>query len=119
VYGNVQRDVPQAALTELLPGTESGVHLGGDFRQGEMMPLFDFKCRGCGHTFEALVRGQNKPACPKCKSEDLEKLLSLPAVKSESTKAKAMAAAKKRDAAQGKDRMHEQLRYEESHDRHG
>jgi hypothetical protein len=30
-----------------------------------------------------------------------------------------MRAAKKRDAAQGKDRMHEQLKYEESHDRHG
>jgi hypothetical protein len=30
-----------------------------------------------------------------------------------------MRAAKKRDAAQGKARTHAQLKYEESHDRHG
>ena len=39
------------------------------------MPLFDFVCRACGHKFEALVRGTT-PACPACKSSDLEKQLS-------------------------------------------
>jgi putative FmdB family regulatory protein len=83
------------------------------------MPLFDFSCKACGHTFEVLVRGEVKPKCESCGSEEVERLLSLPTVQSESTRNLAMQAAKKRDAAQGKDRMHEQLRYEQTHDRHG
>lgn len=80
------------------------------------MPIFDFRCTDCQNEFEALVRGAQTPACPKCGSAALEKLLSLPALKTESTHGKAMAAAKRRDAAQGKDRMHEQRKYELSHD---
>ncbi len=83
------------------------------------MPLYDYSCRKCSEVFEALVRGKTAPTCPKCKSEDLERLLSLPAVKSESTRQLALGAARKRDAAQAKDNMHEQLKYEQSHDRHG
>jgi putative FmdB family regulatory protein len=40
------------------------------------MPLFEYECRSCGHAFEALVIGSQKPACPKCKSEDLQKRVS-------------------------------------------
>lgn len=40
------------------------------------MPLFEYTCRACGHRFETLVVGSRKPACPKCESEDLEKLFS-------------------------------------------
>jgi len=83
------------------------------------MPIYEYDCRSCGHHFEALVRGSAKPKCKKCKSEDLERLFSLPTVHSETTRGLAMKAVKKRDAAQGKDRMHEQLKYEQSHDRHG
>ena len=83
------------------------------------MPLFDFACRKCGKQFEALVRTGTKPKCEACGNEDLERLFSLPTVKSESTHDLAMRAAKKRDAAQAKDRMYEQLRYEQTHDRHG
>jgi putative FmdB family regulatory protein len=48
------------------------------------MPLYDFKCRECGHEFEALVRpvDTDSPACPSCRSRDLEKLLSAFAVSS-------------------------------------
>ena len=60
------------------------------------MPLFDFVCTACQQSFEALVRGSTPPACPAC--------------------GQAMHAAKRRDAAQGKDRMHEQRKYELSHD---
>jgi putative FmdB family regulatory protein len=38
--------------------------------------LFEYQCRTCGHDFEALVIGTRRPACPKCKSEDLEKKVS-------------------------------------------
>lgn len=40
------------------------------------MPLYDFRCRGCGATFETLVRQGYTPACPSCASTDLERLLS-------------------------------------------
>ena len=58
-------------------------------------------------------------ACPSCAGGNLERLLSLPAVQSEGTRRLALQAAQKRDAAHGRDRMHEQLRYEQTHDRHG
>jgi putative FmdB family regulatory protein len=40
------------------------------------MPIFEYACRSCGHSFEALVFGGKVPPCPECKSADLEKLLS-------------------------------------------
>ena len=80
------------------------------------MPIYDYSCRGCGHTFEALVRSATVPACPQCRSEDLERLLSLPAVQSESTKSRAMRAAKRRDAGQANERVHAQREYEAHHD---
>jgi putative FmdB family regulatory protein len=79
------------------------------------MPIFDFSCRACGNTFELLVR-KNEPACPKCGAVDLERLLSLPAIKSESTHGLAMRAAKKRDRAQGQERVTAQRHYEAHHD---
>jgi putative FmdB family regulatory protein len=85
----------------------------------DTMPIYEYRCRGCGHEFEELILPGTEPACPSCKSADLERLLSMPALKSQSTHGKAMRAAKKRDAAQGKERMHAQLQYEKSHDRHG
>jgi putative FmdB family regulatory protein len=79
------------------------------------MPIFDFECKSCGHRFEALVL-RSVPVCPECKSEELEKLLSLPAVKSETTHGLAMRAAKKRDKAQGQERVAAQIEYERNHD---
>lgn len=83
------------------------------------MPIYEYACRGCGEEFEALIRGQESASCPSCAGDDVERLLSLPAVHSEGTRAQALRAAKKRDAKQAEDRMHERLKYEESHDRHG
>lgn len=83
------------------------------------MPIFDYKCSACGHTFEALILKGTVPACTACGSAELERLLSLPAVKSSSTSDLAMRAARKRDAGQAAERAHAQLQYEKSHDRHG
>lgn len=80
------------------------------------MPIFEYTCRSCKHEFEALVRGTKVPSCPECKSEDLEKQFSLPAVKSETTHDKAMRAAKKRDHRQAVDRVEAQRYYEAHHD---
>jgi putative FmdB family regulatory protein len=40
------------------------------------MPMFDYRCRACGQTFEYLTRPGHDAACPACRSTDLEKLLS-------------------------------------------
>ncbi len=80
------------------------------------MPIYDYSCRGCGHTFEALVRGTTQPSCPACKGQDLERHFSLPAVRSESTKDPAMGAAKKRDAKQAAEQTYTQRQYEAHHD---
>ncbi|QCX33257.1 zinc ribbon domain-containing protein [Caloramator sp. E03] len=40
------------------------------------MPLFNYKCLECGNIFEELVRtADEKVACPKCKSNKVEKKL--------------------------------------------
>lgn len=80
------------------------------------MPLFDFTCQNCQNEFEALVRGAVVPVCPSCQSDKLERQMSLPSIKTQSTHGLAMNAAKRRDKAQGFDRMHEQRKYEQSHD---
>ncbi len=80
------------------------------------MPIFDFVCTDCQHQFEALVRGSKAPSCPKCQSASLEKQFSLPAIKTEGTHALSMQAAKRRDQAQGAERMHAQRQYELNHD---
>ena len=40
------------------------------------MPIYEYLCCGCGHAFEALVYGKERPACPECASTELEKQLS-------------------------------------------
>lgn len=42
------------------------------------MPLYDYRCRDCGQTFELLVRNSITPACPACGGIHLEKQLSCP-----------------------------------------
>lgn len=45
------------------------------------MPLFEFKCRDCGTTFEKIVPSSNtRVVCRKCESSKVEKLLSVFAV---------------------------------------
>jgi putative FmdB family regulatory protein len=80
------------------------------------MPIFEYACKGCGNQFEALVRSQDAPpACPSCQSADLEKLISRPAIKSESTHGLAMKAAQKRDKIAGSEKAREQREYELHH----
>ncbi|MBI3185925.1 MAG: zinc ribbon domain-containing protein [Myxococcales bacterium] len=44
------------------------------------MPLFEYRCTGCSHRFEVLVRQGESPTCPRCQGSELEKLLSVFAV---------------------------------------
>ena len=79
------------------------------------MPIYEYACKSCAHRFEALVLRGEAPACDACGSLELERLMSLPSVSSESTRALGLKAAQRRDAAQGKDRGNEQVKYERSH----
>lgn len=65
------------------------------------MPLFEFQCRACERQFEALVRSMSeKPTCAHCGSTDLERLQSLFAVSSETTRGVSLASGRKRAASQ-------------------
>lgn len=80
------------------------------------MPIFDFACNACGEKFEALVLKNSPPTqCPKCEGQDLEQLISLFGVSSESTRAASMKGAKARAAGVRKDYEMAQLAYEKEH----
>jgi putative FmdB family regulatory protein len=80
------------------------------------MPIFEYRCQSCGHEFETLVLKGAVPSCPTCKAETLDRLISVPALKSETTHALALKAAKKRDAKQADIMNRTQREYELSHD---
>jgi putative FmdB family regulatory protein len=82
----------------------------------DTMPIYEYRCQACGHAFELLVLKTTAVACPSCRSEALERLLSLPAIKSDSTHARALDAAKARDRKQGDEKARAQREYELSHD---
>jgi putative FmdB family regulatory protein len=80
------------------------------------MPIFEYLCKSCGKGFEALVRTNSPaPACPACQSTELEKQISRPAIKSETTHGLAMKAAQKRDKIAGSEKAREQREYELHH----
>jgi putative FmdB family regulatory protein len=80
------------------------------------VPIFEYACRACGREFEQLVRTGDTPACPACASQDLDKLLSAVAVKTEGTRQLGLRAAKKRDQRQQADQTRERIEYEANHD---
>ncbi len=83
------------------------------------MPVYEYVCNECAEQFEVLLLRREVAECPSCESGDLKRMLSVPKVSSSSTHDLAMRAAKKRDRAQAWERVNEQRKYEESHDRHG
>jgi putative FmdB family regulatory protein len=83
---------------------------------GAIIPLYEYSCKGCGHAFEALVRGSSVPTCPACGGARLERRFPTPAVHSEGTHAKALRAAKRRDARRADERNRAQREYEAHHD---
>ena len=81
------------------------------------MPIYDYACSVCAHTFEAFLRKQTDEAtCPACQSGDVKRLLSHPRVHSEARKDRSMRAAKKRDKGQAKEAAYTQRQYELNHD---
>jgi len=75
------------------------------------MPIYEYQCRACGQSFEALVRSADQPACPACDSQDIERLLSSFGVSSESRSHSALQTARREftDSTSRRDRLrHEQ-----------
>lgn len=79
------------------------------------MPIYDFRCRSCQQVFDALVRIGEVPDCPGCGGKDLEKLISLPAVSTESSRKRSFAKARKRASKEHKEKQHAQAEYERNY----
>jgi putative FmdB family regulatory protein len=44
------------------------------------MPIYEYRCEPCDHTFETLIRSSSDVAhCPKCGTIDVSKQFSVPA----------------------------------------
>ncbi len=41
------------------------------------MPIYEYRCRACGQSFERLVHGTPAVPCPACDSPDVARLLSM------------------------------------------
>ena len=80
------------------------------------MPIYEYKCRRCGHRFEYLILSSTPAAkCPACNKKDLEQLISLSAVSSESSRQANLSAAHKRAAAVRRDKQHEDHKHLHEH----
>ncbi len=40
------------------------------------MPIYEYACFDCGREFEELVRGDERPSCPSCGKDRLERRMS-------------------------------------------
>lgn len=79
------------------------------------MPLYDYECKSCGHRFEALVL-KNTPSCPECSGADLDQLISLFAVDSESTRHSNLQRARRDNAKVARDKKIADAEYIRNHD---
>lgn len=70
------------------------------------MPIYEYTCRGCGHTFERLVLDGNPGVCPSCDGRDLERQWSLFAVDSEGTRQAHMKTARQQAKKVQRDKAH-------------
>jgi putative FmdB family regulatory protein len=52
---------------------------------GELMPIYEYRCGGCGHEFTLVLsiseHDKATKQCPKCKSENVEQTMSAVFVK--------------------------------------
>ena len=84
------------------------------------MPLFEYKCRQCGHQFEYLVlHSSPAPECPECRKQDLEQLISLCTMSSEATRTAHLSVARaKADAIRTEKQRQEHASMHEHFDDH-
>jgi putative FmdB family regulatory protein len=83
------------------------------------MPIYEYTCRGCGHEFEQLIRTGDTAACPACKGQDLERLLSHVSVSSEHTRKSNFDKARSKAKLVQRDKDVAQAEYEKKHREEG
>ena len=61
------------------------------------MPIYEYKCRGCGNEFEQLIlpTSPDGPVCPSYQSQDLEQMMSAFSGRSEERSRAALMVARK------------------------
>ena len=71
------------------------------------MPIYEYRCRACGHEFEAvIIPNGDPPTCPACASGDrLERMISMFAVSSDGTREMNLKSARKQAAKIRKDKQ--------------
>ena len=80
------------------------------------MPIYEYRCSGCGHEFEEFVLPKSTPHCPSCQSEELERLLSLFGVSSDGTRHTHLQSERKKNSKVQRDKAHAE--HEEMHHHH-
>ena len=78
VGGLIDRPLDSRPADGAVSSTEGFARAGPGGKFGGM-PLYDFRCRKCGHRFEELVRLNDTVGCPKCKARNAERLFSMSA----------------------------------------
>ena len=82
------------------------------------MPIFEYECLECEQQFEHLERsGSPLAACPSCGAGHVQRLVSLCAVSSESSRAANLSAAHRRSAAKRQEKQRSE--HTEHHDHFG
>jgi len=79
------------------------------------MPLYEYRCLGCEHVFERLVRGSEIPDCPACGATTLDRLPSRFAASSEQTRQTTLQKARRENLKTERDKAIAQREYEEKH----
>ena len=84
------------------------------------MPLYEYKCLGCGHQFELLLLSASETViCPRCAAESVERLLSMFAVSSAASRRANTASAYKYNntlnARQEPDKQRIQIEHKHQH----
>ena len=82
------------------------------------MPIYEYRCRGCQHAFEAVILPNGStPVCPECQESDLERLISQFAVSSDGTQASNLQSARKQASKIRRDKEvadHEAIHHNEA-----
>lgn len=68
---------PPAILGSWIDGRDGRTHKAHLLDKDAEMPIYEYRCGGCGAEFEVLVASSKaKPACPTCNSKKLERKFS-------------------------------------------
>jgi putative FmdB family regulatory protein len=79
------------------------------------MPIYEYKCRACGHQFDELVKLGETPNCPSCDKNDLERLFSFPAVSTDRSRKRSFSKARQSASKVHKEKAHAQAEYERNY----